>query len=160
MSKIGDKKINQIVNPSQYKVGAYIRTGRKIDNVNVIKFQQDRVQEFCNDMKLEIIDWYIDEGCDLSEENRPHYEKLIEDIKNKRINMIVTANLARIARSKQEMLKLLDLQKEYKFRTIFTDSREELYKDRTEIHLEDYIQIDITKEEQEYQEENENDYDY
>lgn len=160
MSKIGDKKINQIINSSQYKVGAYIRTGQKVDKVNVIKFQQDRVQEFCNDMKLEIVDWYIDEGYDLFAKNRPAYNKLIDDIKNKKVNMIVTANLARISRSKQEMLSLLDLQDEYKFRTIFTDSREELYKDRSSINLEGYIQIDITKEEQNFEEKYDDEYDY
>lgn len=161
MSKIGDKKINQITNPSQYKVGAYIRTGHKVDKIDVIKFQKDRVEEFCDDMKLEIVDWYIDEGYDLAIENRPAYNNLIEDIKNKKINMIVTANLARIARSKSEMLILLDLQKKYKFRTIFTDSREELYKDRSEIiNTEDYIQVDLTSEEKEYLEECGDDYDY
>ena len=56
MSKIGNKKINKVENPSQYKVGAYIRTATASDGQLIIKFQEDRVKEFCDDMKLEIVD--------------------------------------------------------------------------------------------------------
>lgn len=91
-------------------------------------------------MKLEVIDSYIDDGIDLFAKNRPEYNRLIEDIKCGKINLIVTANFARIARSQKEMIDILELQKKYNFRTIFADSREELIKDRLGINLKDYME--------------------
>lgn len=142
MSKIGNKKINKLENPEQYKVGTYVRTGAKIDGIDVVRFQKDRVEEYCNDLKLKIVNWYIDDGFNEFADVRPSYNKLIQDIKDGKINMIVTANLPRIARSKKEMLDLLKLQKEYNFRTILSDSREELYKDRSEVNFKHYIDED------------------
>lgn len=153
MSKIGNKKINCLENPKQYNVGAYIRTGAKIKGIDVVAFQKDRVEEYCNDLGLNIVSWYIDDGVDNFKETRPSYDKLIQDIKDKKINMIVTANLPRIARSKKEMLELLALQKEYNFRTILSDSREELYKDRSGIDFKHYLDEDIDTENEECQEE-------
>ena len=140
MSKIGDKKINSLENPEQYKVAIYIRTGGKVEGLDVVKFQRDRVEEYCNDLKVKILEAYIDDGIDIFTEKRPSYEKLIQNIKDGKINMIITANLTRIARSQKEMLDLLDLQKKYNFRTLFSDSREELYKDRTGIDFKEYIE--------------------
>ncbi len=157
MSKIGNKKINSLENPEQYKVGTYVRTGAKIDGIDVVKFQKDRVEEYCIDLNLKIANWYIDEGFDNFAEVRPSYDKLIQDIKDGKINMIVTANLPRIARSKKEMLDLLKLQKEYNFRTILSDSREELYKDRSAIDFKHYLDEDTeleNAEDEEYTGEN------
>ena len=140
MSKIGDKKINSLENPEQYKVAIYIRTGGKVEGLDVVKFQRDRVEEYCNDLKVKILEAYIEDGIDIFTEKRPSYEKLIQNIKDGKINMIITANLTRIARSQKEMLDLLDLQKKYNFRTLFSDSREELYKDRTGIDFKEYIE--------------------
>lgn len=140
MSKIGDKKINSLENPEQCKVAIYIRTGGKVDGLDVIKFQKDRVEEYCEDLNVKILEEYIDDGIDIFTENRPSYNKLIQDIKDGKINMIITANLTRIARSQKEMLDLLDLQKEYNFRTLFSDSREELYKDRFGLDFKEYIE--------------------
>lgn len=140
MGRLSGKKINQIRNPEKYKVGIYVRTGKKLKGIDTIKFQKDRVEEYCNDMNLKIANLYIDDGVDLFTENRPSYYKMINDIKEGKVNMIVTANLARIARSNQEMQELLKLQEKYNFRTVFTDSREELLEDKTmKINIEDYL---------------------
>lgn len=160
MNHKGNKKINQISYPEQYSVGIYIRTGKEVKGLDVTKFQKDRIQEFCDDMNLKITNWYIDNGFDNFAEERPSYNKLIEDIKNKKINMIVTANLARIARSRGEMEELIKLQNEYGFRTIFTDSREELLKDRSALKVEDYIREDATEEELECEDDISDEYDY
>ena len=108
MSKIGNKKINKVENSSQYKVGAYIRTATPRDKTDqfIIKNQEERVKEFCDDMKLEIVSWYIDEGFSGLDSKRPSYNKLIDDIKNNKINMIVTANLVRISRSRRRNDKI------------------------------------------------------
>lgn len=140
MGRLSGKKINKIRNPEKYNVGIYIRTGRKIAGIDAVKFQKDRVEEYCNDMNLKIANLYIDDGVDLYTDNRPSYYKMINDIKEGKINMVITANLARIARSNKEMQDLLKLQEEYNFRTVFTDSREELLEDKTmKINIEDYL---------------------
>ena len=140
MSKIGDKKINSLENPEQCKVAIYIRTGGKVDGLDVIKFQKGRVEEYCQDLKVKILEEYIDEGIDIFSKERPSYNRLIQDIKDEKINMIITANLTRIARSQKEMVDLLELQKKYNFRTLFSDSREELYKDRFGINFKEYLE--------------------
>lgn len=152
MGRLSGKKINKITNPEKYRVGIYIRTGKKITGINAVKFQEDRIDEYCEDMNLKVEGKYIDDGYDIFAENRPSYNKLIKDLEMGKINMIVTANLARICRSNKEMQDLLKLQKEFGFRTIFTDSREELLEDKTmKVNIEDYM-LDEEEFEEDYEE--------
>lgn len=154
MSRVGGKRINKVTNPEQYNVGIYIRTGKVIKGIDATVFQKDRNEEYCEDMNLNVIKIYSDIGVDTFAKKRPVYEELINDIKAGKINMIVTANLTRIARSHKEMLDLIELQKEYNFRTLFTDSREELLGDRTKsAHIEDYMVDEEDLELEEYEDE-------
>lgn len=154
MARLSGKKLYRITNASQYNVGIYVRTGRKIDGINAVDFQKDRIEEYCDYMNLKIKDNYIDDGVNLFDEKKPEYERLINDIKEGKINMIVTANLSRIARTHNEMTILLDLQKEYGFRTLFVDSSEELLLDKMKvINIEDYISEEMEFEDLEENEE-------
>lgn len=139
MSKFGHEKIDRIDNPEKYKVAIYIRTGAKVEGLDAVKFQKDRVEEYCEDLKVKIKEEYIDDGYSTFSENRPAYNKLLEDLKNGKIDMVITANMSRLSRSQKEMLDILKLQKEYGFRTLLADSREELDGDRCGINLNNYI---------------------
>lgn len=155
MARLSGKKLYKITNADQYNVGVYIRTGKKIEGLDVVSFQKDRIDEYCEYMNLKVKDYYIDEGIGMFEECKPEYERLMQDIEEGNINMIVTANLSRIARTHSEMTEVLNRQKVYGFRTLFVDSSEELLEDKMKvINIEDYISNEEDFEElEEYEEE-------
>lgn len=140
MGRVSGERINKLDNPEQYKVAVYIRTGGKVDGLDVVKFQKDRVEEYCNELELKVLNEYIDEGIDLVNKNRPAYNKLIQDIKDGKINMVITANLTRISRSQKEVIDLLNFKKDYDFKMLFADSREELTRERVGIDLKKYLE--------------------
>lgn len=126
MSRKSGKKINKLDNPESYNVGIYIRTARVLKDVDVIQYQKERVEEYCVQLGLHIKEVYIDAGIDEFAKDKPAYKKMIQDIIEKKINLIVTANLLRIARNKNELIEILNLQNELGFRTLLSDSREEI----------------------------------
>lgn len=55
---------------------------------------------YCKLKNYEIVDYYSDEGISAKTGNhRPDYERMISDIKSKKINTIVALKLDRITRS-------------------------------------------------------------
>lgn len=97
-----------------------------LKDVDVIQYQKERVEEYCLQLGLHIKEIYIDEGVDEFAKEKPAYKKMIQDIIEKKINLIVTANLLRIARNKNELIEIVNLQNELGFRTLLSDSREEI----------------------------------
>ena len=90
--------INQI-----YNVGIYIRLSREDDD------KQDMVSESINNQKslldqyvkennLNVIDYYIDDGYSGTNFDRPDFKRLIQDIENKKINMVITKDMSRLGR--------------------------------------------------------------
>ncbi len=125
MNKLNNIKLKEIENPQMYNVGIYVRTIKSDMGEELIKVQKERVEEFCEFLKLKVLKVYVDID-EPKKENREKYNELIQDIKDGRINMIATANLTRIAKSSLTMTELFKLQKEYDFRIIISDKEEEL----------------------------------
>ena len=70
--------------------------------------QKERLEQFCKFKGYEIVDYYEDAGISAKTGNlRPEFERLKEDIKNKRINTIVALKLDRITRSIFDWEKLM-----------------------------------------------------
>ena len=70
--------------------------------------QKERLEQFCKFKDYEIVDYYEDAGISAKTGNlRPEFERLKEDIKNKRINTIVALKLDRITRSIFDWEKLM-----------------------------------------------------
>lgn len=62
--------------------------------------QKERLENYCKFKGYEIVDYYEDAGISAKTGNhRPEFERLKEDIKNKRINTLVALKLDRITRS-------------------------------------------------------------
>ncbi len=70
--------------------------------------QKERLEIFCRFKGYEIVDYYTDAGISAKTGNlRPEFERLKEDIKNKKINTIVALKLDRITRSIFDWEKLM-----------------------------------------------------
>ena len=70
--------------------------------------QKERFEAFCKFKGYTIVDYYTDAGISAKTGNfRPEFERLKEDIKNKKINTIVALKLDRITRSIYDWEKLM-----------------------------------------------------
>ena len=70
--------------------------------------QKERLETFCKFKGYIIVDYYTDAGISAKTGNyRPEFERLKEDIKNKKINTIVALKLDRISRSIYDWEKLM-----------------------------------------------------
>ena len=130
MARNSGKKINELEDPNKYKVGVYIRTGKKVEGLDATVFQRDRIEEYCNDLGLTILEEYVDDGVDMFAKEKPEYQRMIKDIKEGKIDLVVSANLVRIARSKNEVIQVAELAQQLGFRVLLSDSREEIILDK------------------------------
>ena len=80
-----------------YKIGLYLRTAQKDDEA--IKRQEELNLSYCKYKGYSnIVKTYIDNGYSGITENRPAYKKMIRDIRNGKINVIVVSNMDRLTR--------------------------------------------------------------
>ena len=69
--------------------------------------QEKRLKEFCDFKRYEIYNVYKDAGISAKNDNRPAYQQMIQDIKDKKINVIVALKLDRLTRSVYDIEKLM-----------------------------------------------------
>lgn len=80
-----------------YKIGVYLRTAQKDDEA--IERQKELNISYCKYRGYpEIIKIYTDNGYSGRTENRPAYKRMIKDIRNGKINVIVVSNIDRLTR--------------------------------------------------------------
>lgn len=56
------------------------------------------LRRFAENKRLFVVDEYIDDGISGTTFNRPSFERMIQDIENKKINMVITKDLSRLGR--------------------------------------------------------------
>ena len=67
---------------------------------NSIVNQRELVEQYISSKSdLELVDYYIDDGYSGTNFNRPGFERLLQDMKNKKINCIIVKDLSRFARN-------------------------------------------------------------
>ena len=89
------------MNIEQYKVGIYLRLSREDERLGEsgsISTQRDLLLNYIRDNNLIFIDEYVDDGYSGTTFDRPGFQRLIEDIKAKRINLVVVKDLSRLGR--------------------------------------------------------------
>lgn len=69
--------------------------------------QEKRLKEFCDFKRYEIFNVYKDAGISAKNDKRPAYQQMIQDIKDKKINVIVALKLDRLTRSVYDIEKLM-----------------------------------------------------
>ena len=84
-----------------YRVGLYCRLS--VDDGSVgesgsIQTQKMILEKYCSDNKFKIVDVYIDDGFSGLNFNRPSFQKMLHDIDDKKINLVITKDLSRLGR--------------------------------------------------------------
>lgn len=90
--------------------GLYIRISReeREEHRHSIQTQKKILDQFCYDNGLQIYDYYIDEGVSGTILERPKFNKLLDDIKCKRINVVIVKDLSRLGRNHLGVGSLLE----------------------------------------------------
>lgn len=83
---------------SNWNVAGYLRLSKE-DNENMesnsIVNQRELIEQYINGKEdLELIEYHIDDGDSGTNFNRPGFEKLLQDMKNKKINCIIVKDLS------------------------------------------------------------------
>lgn len=92
-----DSNNNYIV----YNVGIYLRLSKEDENTGQsesIENQRTIVENFISNYNWNIVEIYIDDGFSGLNFNRPAFKRMLEDIENKKINLVITKDLSRLGR--------------------------------------------------------------
>ena len=88
-----------------YKVAIYIRLSKEdinivFDESESIKNQKTLLIEYVQNLgwKYELVDIYIDQGFTGTNFNRPDFQRMVRDIENGKVNMVITKDLSRLGR--------------------------------------------------------------
>lgn len=105
------------------KIGAYIRVSTE-EQANIVEgsldSQQHRIKAYIDIKNHQEKDWgklveiYIDDGYSAGSTKRPAYQKLLRDLRNGKINLILVTDLSRLSRNISDFCGLQDQLKEYK----------------------------------------------
>lgn len=67
---------------------------------NSVSNQKQLLNEFIKDnSEIQIYDYYIDDGYSGTNSNRPNFQRLLNDVKNEKINTIIVKDLSRLGRN-------------------------------------------------------------
>ena len=96
---------------NEYKVGIYLRLSKDDSNTKEsesIISQRSYIMNYLNENNYILCKEYVDDGISGTTFYRPGLEELLLDIKNKKINLVVTKDLSRLGRNNGKMSILLD----------------------------------------------------
>ncbi len=91
----------KISDPKDYKAALYIRLSKEDDSgkeSESVSNQKSILQTFAEKQHLEVYDIYIDDGFSGTDFNRPSFQRLIRDIEDKKVNMVISKDMSRLGR--------------------------------------------------------------
>ncbi len=91
--------LRNIVN--EYLVAIYIRLSKEDDKLGEsesIGNQKILLTKYVKEQGYTLVDVYIDDGYTGTNFNRPNFQRMLKDIENKKINMVITKDLSRLSR--------------------------------------------------------------
>lgn len=102
---------------SSYKIGIYVRVSTEEQAENPegsIKSQEHRLREFVKHKNSfepfgEIVEFYCDAGISAKDTNRPAFQRMMDDVRAKKINMILITELSRLTRSIRDFANLVEM---------------------------------------------------
>jgi site-specific DNA recombinase len=91
------------VSSPEWHVGAYIRLSKedddKKDESNSVTNQRSIINDYLkNKSEFSIYDFYCDDGFTGTDFNRPEFQRMVRDIKSKKINSVVVKDFSRLGR--------------------------------------------------------------
>ena len=93
----------------KYRVATYIRISKKEKEVNSIENQKDLIACYIKDKQdLKLYDYYVDNGYSGTSFDRPELKRMINDITNKKVDIVIVKDLSRLGRNYIEVGELLD----------------------------------------------------
>ncbi len=91
----------EISNPMDYHAALYIRLSKEDESEGPsqsVNNQQSLLNEFVRQHRLSVYDTYIDDGWSGTNFDRPNFQRMITDIENRKVNMVITKDLSRLGR--------------------------------------------------------------
>ena len=88
-------------NNREYNAAIYIRLSKEDgdrEESESVTNQRKILKAFAKENKYKIYDEYVDDGYTGTNFNRPDFKRMIRDIENKKINMVITKSLSRLGR--------------------------------------------------------------
>lgn len=84
----------------RYIAGLYCRLSKDDGETvsNSIISQKEILKQYCKNEHIEVRQYYIDDGYSGTHFNRPEFKKMISDLENEKINMVVVKDLSRFGR--------------------------------------------------------------
>lgn len=86
---------------NHYNVAVYCRLSKDDDNKvesSSISNQKIILTNYVEQQKWHIYDYYVDDGISGTTFNRPDFNRMIEDIDNGKVNLVITKDLSRLGR--------------------------------------------------------------
>ena len=86
----------------KYKAGVYARISISESNIGgdstSIVNQKSIIEEYCRNKDIEIVDYYIDDGYSGGNFDRPSFNRMLDDLNKKIINLVITKDISRLGR--------------------------------------------------------------
>ncbi len=85
----------------EYLVAIYIRLSKEDDNLGEsesIQNQKILLTKYVKEQGYTLVDIYIDDGYTGTNFNRPNFQRMLKDIENGKVNMVITKDLSRLSR--------------------------------------------------------------
>ena len=112
-----------IANPEKYVAGLYERLSNEnieVGNGDVIVSHEDELESgsistqklflrnFCKDNNIQVYDDYTDDGFSGATFDRPDFNRMIQDIEKKKINLVIVKDLSRFGRVSNQISYYLE----------------------------------------------------
>lgn len=98
------------------KIGIYARKSKHDPQSDSVKNQINLCKEYCNNLVCTSINEYYDDGYTGKNTIRPDFQRLLNDIKNNKIDMILIYKFDRLCRNTKDFYSILDLLDLYNIR--------------------------------------------
>lgn len=86
---------------THYSAALYMRLSRDDEGVtesSSITTQRNMLRAYANENHFTVFDEYVDDGVSGTTFDRPDFKRMISDIENKKVNMVITKDLSRLGR--------------------------------------------------------------
>ena len=100
-----------------YLCGGYLRLSKEDDDIaksetlqsNSIENQKEYIEDYLQSKtEISVVDFYIDDGYSGVNFDRPDFQRMLQDIKDKKINCVIVKDLSRLGRNYIEVGKYIE----------------------------------------------------
>lgn len=100
-----------------YLCGGYLRLSKEDGDVagsetlqsNSIENQKEYIEDYLQSKpEIKIVDFYVDDGYSGVNFDRPDFQRMLQDIKNKKIDCVIVKDLSRLGRNYIEVGKYIE----------------------------------------------------